>query len=185
MRDSNSTRAYVAIGGNTGNVRAAFAAALCALEAHPSCSSLRASKLYSTAPWGDANQPNFLNAVLEIEWSGTVQNLADTCFALERDAGRQRHHDRRWGPRTLDLDLLLFGNQRSDAEELTFPHPRMHLRRFVLVPLLDICSPSLVPPGWDKSIEKAFKECPDDGDITPVTSALWDSWQSEDSSYEQ
>ncbi|MGY6462340.1 2-amino-4-hydroxy-6-hydroxymethyldihydropteridine diphosphokinase [Corynebacterium sp. UMB8791] len=98
---------------------------------------LDASSIYATAPWGGVEQPDFLNQSFLIETdSDDPYNLLARCQRLEQQANRVR--DVRWGPRTLDVDIIDFEGYRSDDPELTLPHPRAHLREFVLVPWLEI-----------------------------------------------
>jgi 2-amino-4-hydroxy-6-hydroxymethyldihydropteridine diphosphokinase len=95
------------------------------------------SSLYLTAPQGEMNQPDFVNAVVALETALPVRQLLDALREQERRAGRQRD-GRRWGPRTIDLDILTYGDCQLDEAELIVPHPRMHERAFVLVPLAEI-----------------------------------------------
>lgn len=97
---------------------------------------LAASSLYETQPWGGVEQPPFLNQVLIVNWRGSAEELLARCQELERAAHRVR--EVRWGPRTLDVDIVDFGDMRVDAPALTLPHPRAHLREFVLRPWLEI-----------------------------------------------
>ncbi|MEF8760882.1 MAG: 2-amino-4-hydroxy-6-hydroxymethyldihydropteridine diphosphokinase [Candidatus Accumulibacter sp. UW25] len=120
-------------------VRAAGAA----LAALPESRLLRMSSLYRTAPLGIRGQPDFINAVAALETGLDPEPLLDALFAVERRFGRRRefHH----APRTLDLDLLLYDQQVIDSQRLTVPHPRMHLRAFVLAPLLEIAPRCRLP----------------------------------------
>jgi 2-amino-4-hydroxy-6-hydroxymethyldihydropteridine diphosphokinase len=140
----NETRAYLGLGGNIGEPAAAMAAALRRLDAHPQVRVVRVSALYRTPPWGIEDQPDFLNAVAEIETSLGVRGLLAACLQTERDLKRERRE--RWGPRTVDVDILLFGEERIAQEDLVVPHPRMLERAFVLVPLAEI-APGLLLDG--------------------------------------
>jgi len=113
------------------------------------------SRLYTTRPVGVEDQPNFINAVAMLEVECDARTLLEGLLELERQFGRDRSAEQRWGPRTLDLDLLLFCDRVIDEPGLTVPHPRMAERRFVLEPLADLAS-SLVPPGWTKSVGTAL-----------------------------
>lgn len=135
--------AYVALGANLGNAEQALRQALAALEGIPGARVQRASSLYRTAPV-DASGPDYLNAVAEIATTLTAPALLDALQAIEQAAGRERPY--RNAPRTLDLDLLLYGQARIDSPRLTLPHPRMGERAFVLVPLAEI-APQLVSAG--------------------------------------
>lgn len=99
---------------------------------------VRCSPLYATAPWGETDQPDFINAVAEVETGLEPVALLEELQSIERRAGRVRNPDLRWGPRRLDLDLLWFAGESVDRPELTVPHPRMHQRAFVLQPLVDL-----------------------------------------------
>ena len=106
---------------------------------------LKVSSFYRTPPWGDEAQDDFINAVVQIETSLGAITLLRQLQSIENRMGRQRD-GRRWGPRLIDIDLLLFGAQQSQSEELELPHPRMHERAFVLMPLCELDS-SLEIPG--------------------------------------
>ena len=97
---------------------------------------VRQSRVIETEPWGVADQPRFLNQVLEVEWEGTPQQLLRTAKAVEREGGRTR--TRRWGPRVIDVDILRFGNERISDPDLTVPHPRIRERTFVLEGLREL-----------------------------------------------
>jgi len=90
---------------------------------------LRQSRVIETEPWGDVNQPRFLNQVLEVEWLGTPRHLLTAAKAVEREGGRTP--TRRWGPRIIDVDILLFGDQRISDRDLKVPHPGIKERRFI------------------------------------------------------
>ncbi len=135
--------AYVALGANLADPVAQVRAAIAALEQLPQTRLLRASSLYRTAPVGVHAQPDFINAVAELDTTLAPHTLLDALFAVERDFGRRRDFFR--APRTLDLDLLLYDAQEIDSVELRLPHPRMHLRAFVIVPLLEIAPDCRIP----------------------------------------
>lgn len=136
--------AYIALGSNLEDPAAQVAAALTALDTLPQ-SQLRArSSLYRTAPVGYADQPDFINAVAAIETSLAPRALLDALLALELARGRARKFVN--APRTLDLDVLLYGDRQITEPGLSVPHPRMHERAFVLVPLAEI-APDCVVPG--------------------------------------
>ncbi|MCJ0764194.1 2-amino-4-hydroxy-6-hydroxymethyldihydropteridine diphosphokinase [Variovorax terrae] len=131
--------AYVALGANLGDAAAAVRQALQALGTLPATQCTRCSSLYRTAPV-DAGGPDFINAVAEVSTGLSAPELLRALQALEQDAGRERPY--RHAPRTLDLDLLLYGDGRIDSPALTLPHPRMGQRAFVMVPLAEIA------PHW-------------------------------------
>lgn len=138
--------AHIGLGGNVGDVRATLVAALAAIDDLPATRVVARSRFYRTAPVGGIAQDDFVNAVARIETGLPAPALLDALFAIERAHGRDRRREQRWGPRTLDLDLLLYGDERIDAEGLTVPHPRIAERAFVLVPLVEV-SPEVMIPG--------------------------------------
>lgn len=135
--------AYVALGANLADPVAQLRAALEALARLPQSRLLRASSLYRTAPVGIAGQPDFVNAVAALETTLAPLSLLDALFAVEGQFGRRRdfHH----APRTLDLDLLLYDDEVIATARLCLPHPRMHLRAFVIAPLLEIAPDCRIP----------------------------------------
>jgi 2-amino-4-hydroxy-6-hydroxymethyldihydropteridine diphosphokinase len=137
---SSPVTAHVALGANLGDARATVSAAITALDRLPQTRLLRASGLYRSAPW-EASGPDFINAVAAIETGLDAHELLRALQALELQAGRERPY--RNAPRTLDLDLLLYGDAVIDSPELSVPHPRLRERAFVLLPLAEI-SPALV-----------------------------------------
>lgn len=136
--------AYIALGANLGDPQAAVRQAIAALDQLPQTRLLQASSLYLTAPVGLLDQPDFVNAVAAVETSLAPEALLQALLAEELQQGRVRSIAN--APRTLDLDILLYGDQVLDTPSLTVPHPRLHLRAFVLVPLAEI-APELRLPG--------------------------------------
>lgn len=164
---ANMTRqAFIGVGANLGDRWATISGAVAALAATPGVSALESSAVYATAPVGVLDQPKFLNLVVGIETSLRPGPLLIVLHALEDAAGRRRAHEVRWGPRPLDLDLLLYeGEERADAE-LVLPHPRMWERAFVLVPLRELLGRSarFSRPVWeDLRTRLALTDTPDDG----------------------
>lgn len=137
--------AYVGLGGNVGEVANTLRAALDDLDRLRATRLCAVSRLYRSPPWGPVAQPDFINAVAALQTGLTATALLDALLAIERRHGRTRDVER-WGPRTLDLDLLLYGDARIDQTGLSVPHPRLHTRAFVLVPLLEI-APGITVPG--------------------------------------
>ena len=133
--------AALGLGGNIGDVRAAFARALTSLAASPGVELVRASSVYRTAPWGPIAQPPFLNMAVLVRTTLSPHRLLDLCLAIEQQEGRVRAE--RFGPRTLDMDILAFGDLAVSDERLELPHPRLMERAFALVPLAEI-APDLV-----------------------------------------
>jgi 2-amino-4-hydroxy-6-hydroxymethyldihydropteridine diphosphokinase len=149
--------AFVALGANLDDPVAQVRAAGRALADLPQSRLLRLSSLYRTAPVGIHGQPDFINAVAALETTLSAQQLLTALLDVETDFGRRRdyHH----APRTLDLDLLLYGEQISEAPHLTLPHPRLHQRAFVLAPLAEV-SPSLTIPGRGR-VDDLLAACTD------------------------
>jgi 2-amino-4-hydroxy-6-hydroxymethyldihydropteridine diphosphokinase len=140
------TLAAVGLGANLGDATATLHDALAVLARLPGSTLLRASRLYRTPAWGRTDQPDFINAVALVETGLAARDLLDALLAIERGFGRVRLDGERWGPRTLDLDLLLFGDALVDEPGLRVPHPHLHERAFVLLPLAEI-APELRIPG--------------------------------------
>jgi 2-amino-4-hydroxy-6-hydroxymethyldihydropteridine diphosphokinase len=128
----------IALGGNVGDVRATFVHAIPAVCDAAQGRLLARSSDYATPPWGDEEQPPFVNACIEIETPLPPHDLLHALQGVERSFGRDRTRERRWGPRTLDLDLVAYGDLDLDTPDLTLPHPRLFERAFVLVPLAEI-----------------------------------------------
>lgn len=137
--------AYVGIGSNLHQPIEQVRGAIEALSELPHTHQESVSSLYLTPPVGDTEQPDFCNAVACVKTALSVHDLFHALKAFEQRAGR-KPVTRRWGPRVLDLDLLLFGDVQLQSENLTIPHARMHERAFVLVPLIEI-APDIVIPG--------------------------------------
>lgn len=142
---STAVAAYIGLGSNLDDPAARIRDALERLAAAPGVDAIAASGLHGSRPMGPPDQPDFVNAVARLQTTLTAHALLDRCQAIERAAGRSRDGVR-WGPRTLDLDLLLHGDQRIDDARLQVPHPGIAQRAFVLVPLAEI-APELVIPG--------------------------------------
>src|SRR5215475_6001911 len=137
-RQIRSASAIIALGGNVGDVRATFAKAIAQICGMAQAALLARSSDYATPPWGEEDQPRFINACIEIETSLDPHALLFTLHKIEQKFGRDRAKERHWGPRTLDLDLIAYDDVRLDKPELTLPHPRLFERAFVLVPLAEI-----------------------------------------------
>mgnify|MGYP001557058458 CR=1 FL=1 len=136
---------YIGLGSNLADPRTQVENGLRALAALADSRLRRRSRLYRTAPWGRADQPEFVNAAAHIETGLEPRELLDALLALERAAGRVRDGTR-WGPRVLDLDILVFGAIELDEPGLRLPHPHLHERAFALAPLAEI-APELEIPG--------------------------------------
>ncbi|MEP7044016.1 MAG: 2-amino-4-hydroxy-6-hydroxymethyldihydropteridine diphosphokinase [Dokdonella sp.] len=139
------TRAYVGLGSNLDAPEQQIERALDALATRvPQTQLLRTSRRYRTLPWGIAEQPAFVNAVAEVATSLPPRDLLEALLMLERVQGRHRD-GARWGPRTIDLDLLVYGDLRAEWPGLMLPHPRLAERAFVLVPLADLDADLVIP----------------------------------------
>ena len=138
-------KAYVGVGANLGDRRATIERAIQLLRETPEIEVLAVSALRETDPVGYEDQPRFLNGALELETTLTARELLDALLAVERALGRTREGPR-FGPRTIDLDLLVYGDERIDEPGLTVPHPRLHERPFALEPLAEL-APELEIPG--------------------------------------
>ncbi len=144
------TDAYIGIGSNVGDRGAHMVAARDALANLPGTQLTGQSRVYETDPVGPVDQGAFLNAAVRVATALDPRQLLASMLDIEREAGRERRE--RWGPRTLDLDLLLYGEEVVTADELTVPHPLMHERPFVLRPLCDI-DPDVVHPVIGMRVE--------------------------------
>ena len=146
-----SIRAYIGLGSNVGDRRALLEAALDRLAP------TRVSTIVETEPWGRGDQPHFLNAVAEVETRLDGEALLDRLQDVERELGRVRSE--RWGPRTLDLDLLLYGDRVIRTDRLAVPHPWLAQRRFVLEGLAELC-PDLRVPGLHRTVRELLGQAP-------------------------
>lgn len=152
---SAPTLAYIALGANLGDAIGTLLNACDALHQLDQSSEVRISGFYKTAPV-DADGPDYINAVAEIKTHLSAPELLQALFAIEDTYGRERAYHN--APRTLDLDLLLYGKDQFDTPELTVPHPRMHLRAFVLRPLAELAPKLILPQG---SIQELLKTVSD------------------------
>lgn len=129
-------RAFLGLGGNIGDPAAAMAAALRMLDAAPGIAVRAVSSLYRTPPWGKLDQPDFINAAAELRTTLSPRQLLEACLEAERSLKRVRAE--RWGPRAIDLDILVFEGHPVKEDGLEIPHPRLAERAFVLEPLAEI-----------------------------------------------
>jgi len=140
------TEAFLALGGNLGNARETLARAIARLCDSGDVRVLARSSDYLTPPWGVEDQPPFVNLCIKVDTALTPQALLARAQAVERAFGRDRAGGQRWGPRTLDIDILTYDDLVLNEPELTLPHPRLFERAFVLVPLAEI-APDLLIAG--------------------------------------
>lgn len=142
-------RGFIGLGSNRGEGSRQLTEALSRMQATPGIVVLRRAGYYRTAPWGDTRQADFTNSVAEIATTLEPEALLQALQRIEAEMGRVRT-DRRWGPRVIDLDLLLLEERSIDLPDLTVPHPRMHQRAFVLIPLLEL-EPEAALPGHGRA----------------------------------
>ena len=155
---------HLLIGGNLGDREENLLKAIALINEQ--CGPLiRASSVYETEAWGKTDQPSFLNQALEISTSLNARQLMRKILKIEKEMGRIRQE--KLGPRIIDIDILLFGNEIHDLRFLKIPHPEMQNRRFVLVPLAEINS-SLLHPVLKKTIAELLEECPDNLQVSKV-----------------
>ena len=152
--------ALIALGGNVGDVRATFEKAISNICGMTQAALLARSSDYATPPWGERDQDRFINACIEIETGLDPHALLFTLHKIEKKFGRDRAREQRWGPRTLDLDLIAYDDASINQPDLTMPHPRLFERAFVLVPLAEI-APDRVISG--RTVRDALKDVSSDG----------------------
>lgn len=160
-------RVYLALGTNLGDRKQNLREALTRLE--PGVQTRCVSSVYETEPWGVTMQPPFLNMVVEGETELEPLALLDVLKRIEREMGREEGV--RYGPRIIDLDILLYDNQTWSDERLEIPHPGLAERRFVLVPLVEI-APAVIHPRLNQTAQDLLKQIPDTGDVR-----LWSAWE--------
>lgn len=151
-------RCFIGLGSNIGDGPEIIQQALDGLAQNDAIDVLRVSSLYRTAAWGRPDQPDFTNAVTEITTTLSGLQLLQKILQLELELGRTRDTGH-WGPRLIDLDLLTYADEQINSPELTVPHPRMHVRAFVLIPLLELESDFQIPglgsaQEWQKKLQK-------------------------------
>jgi 2-amino-4-hydroxy-6-hydroxymethyldihydropteridine diphosphokinase len=152
------TPAYIALGSNLGQPYRQLGQAVASLELLPDTLLERVSSVYRSSAVGPGLQPDYLNAVLLLTTNLSAIELLDALQHIENAQGRVR--DIRWGPRTLDLDLLLYGDQTITSARLTVPHPQMQQRKFVLYPLREISDANLVMPNGS-DLDTLLRQCPE------------------------
>ncbi|SHF49964.1 2-amino-4-hydroxy-6-hydroxymethyldihydropteridine diphosphokinase [Desulforamulus putei] len=164
------TVAYIGLGSNLGDRKACIQGALERLAGTPGIQLLRVASLYETAPWGKTDQDRFLNTVAEVDSDLSPEELLQILLQIEHSLGRTR--EVKWGPRTIDLDLLLYGNQKVDLPHLQVPHPRLAERAFVLVPLGELCPEMVLPQGPVKELAELMATKQDIRKIEPKVAVI-------------
>ena len=149
------TVAYIGVGSNVGDRVGFCRAAVEALDASAGIATREVSSLYETSPIGGPPQRSFVNLAVRIETELEPRELLEACKLVEQKMGREPS-DLRWGPRVVDLDILLYGNEKVSEPDLEIPHPRLKERRFALVPLLEI-DPDLTDP-WETRLDDSLEE---------------------------
>lgn len=160
-------RAYIGIGSNLQQPAEQVRQAIGALHQLPNSQFIMASRLYRSKPMGPSDQPDYVNAVAAVDTTLSALELLDALQGIEAEQGRVRD-GQRWGPRVIDLDLLLYGEKTLSTTRLVVPHPGLHQRSFVLYPLYDI-APALIVPGQGPLAELVARI--DADDLEPLTSA--------------
>ena len=155
-----SGSALIALGGNVGDVSATLRRAIPEICRRAGATLAARSADYLTPPWGEEQQPPFINAAIAIETSLDPRRLLATLHEVEQMFGRDRAREIRWGPRTLDLDLIAYDDVAIDSQELSLPHPRLFERAFVLVPLAEIAADRVIA---GRRVSEALSEVPRDG----------------------
>ncbi|MCG3420605.1 2-amino-4-hydroxy-6-hydroxymethyldihydropteridine diphosphokinase [Oceanobacillus jordanicus] len=149
---------YIALGTNIEPREDHLKEALRLLMAHSEITIEKVSSIYETAPVGYTDQADFLNMVVHVHTSDSPVELLDKCQEIEQQLGRKRGV--RFGPRTIDLDILLYNHENSKTERLIIPHPRMHQRAFVLIPLYEI-APTILIQALGKNVKELVRELPE------------------------
>jgi len=162
--------AWIALGGNLGNVQNNFQSARKVIAEHPCCSLTKSSKLYQTPPIGPAGQNDYLNAVICINTSLEPLALLQVLQDIEHQHGRVRHEH--WGPRSLDLDILAYDNLHLQSDKLILPHKHLAERQFVLRPLCDI-SPAWLHPYLMKTARQLLQGLLDSGEKALESGSPW------------
>jgi len=161
---------YLCLGGNLGNCLATFEQ-VCALIEQTVGEVKNQSSLYQSQAWGMEGAPDFLNQVIRIETKVSVEELLIFLLEIEKKLGRERTETTAYQSRLIDIDILFFNKKIIKTETLEIPHPRLHLRKFVLEPLNEI-APNFIHPVLNKSISELLKSCPDTGQVKKLSHVI-------------
>lgn len=156
------TEALIITGSNMGDRQTYLQRAIDSLH-EAGIITISTSPIYETEPWGDIPQQTYFNQILKVQTKLKAEELLNTMLLIENKLGRIRT-EQQFGPRTIDIDLLLYNNLIINTETLILPHPRMHLRRFVLVPACDV-APEWIHPIFNKTLSQLLAECQDVGKV--------------------
>ncbi len=154
MSSSSNPQVFIGLGSNVGDRKKNIAEAINLLDTPPDIKVEKKSSLYLTEPIGYVGQDPFLNSVVEVSTRHSPDDLLHRCQAIEEHMGRVR--TMMWGPRLIDLDILLYGDEIIEDNELIIPHPQMHMRRFVLLPLVEI-APEARHPKLNKTVSELLR----------------------------
>ena len=148
---------YLLLGSNLGNSISVLKDACQKIDSGLGKVSLQSS-FYKSPPWGFDHENDFVNQVLELKTSFSPHDLLEGCLSIEKLLGRERNESNGYVARIIDIDILLFDNEVLHTEELQIPHPRMHLRRFTLLPLVEVCD-TIIYPVYNKTVGQLLFEC--------------------------
>lgn len=171
---SGNVFTYIALGSNLGDREGFLREAVANLVRHPAIEVTSASPIYETIAHTldpTDERPSFLNGVVEVSTALKPLHLLEVCQRIEASAGRAR--EMRWAPRTLDLDLLLYGQEQYEEKALILPHPRLSERRFVLQPLADLVPDLYIPSPFNDTVAALLARCPDEDILTLVPITIW------------
>lgn len=158
-------KVFLSLGSNIGDRLANITQAVSLLTMAEKIKVVKSSSFYETEPWGNKNQNWFVNAVIEIETELSPEELLMFCQNIERQLGRIRKENEKWAERTIDIDILMYNNEIiSIGDILNIPHYFMHLRAFVLVPMLEV-NPDLIHPVFNKTITQLYDELEEPEDV--------------------
>lgn len=157
-------RVFLSLGSNLGDRLSNIQQAVSSLALSNKVKILKTSSFYETEPWGNKNQEWFLNAALALDTDLSVNELLEFCQNIEVQLGRVRKENEKWLQRAIDIDILMYNDEIINTKDLIIPHPLMHLRAFVLVPMLEVKA-DLIHPVFNKTISQLYDELPDPEDV--------------------